>query len=232
VRDEDVVAQHVAEAGLCDAHREVVVLAVAAAVARGVETAGSLDRGAPDVHAEADRGRQVRVGPRAGVGDGACEDVDRRQLREVVVDVGLRERRDRRVVGKRRDGSDPAVRRRAPRQAVEPARRDLRVGVEEDDVAGGVEPQSPVRRARETEVGFVAHREHRHRRGRREVRKFVAHVRISRGVVDQHEPERRSLRMPEDALDARAELVAGVVDRDDDVDRECIGHGGPSSQTL
>ncbi len=135
VVDERGIVGHVQPAAPEGAEAEVVLLAIAEAEALFVEETDVIEEGAADVETDADAGRQPRIAARRDAFD---ERAERKSVvpggQEVLLE-GARHGTERGVVRQRRDGADVAVRVRRVDQLLQPARRDDRIAVEQDDVA-------------------------------------------------------------------------------------------------
>ena len=217
VEDEHVAGEYVAPPRLQDAHAEVVFLAVPASEAPGIERSELGDGVPADIHAEADRGRQVHRAPRVGGCEEAvkrCESERSRQhaappLEGIGADGG--------VVREGRHRCDVGGAMRAGVKPVEPVVGDFGVAVEQHHVAVGMQGHPEVDRPDEAQVLRVAHQ------GDPSAARELVQILRDRGlgarVVDHHHLVGRTLALAQHAVDAGARLRGPLVDGDDDVDQ-------------
>jgi hypothetical protein len=218
MQDECILAQHVAIAGSRRAHAKVVFLAVAQAKHR-IEHPDRTDQRAADVKAEPDARRQIGIG-----GDRGAFERSHHRLRvtrrwPAIVFAKAGQRADLRVVGKRRDRSDRRVRCSASCQRIQPAAGHDRVRIEQHQVGACTRgTHTAVGVKREAEIALVGEQLHLRQAARLDLREIRPHGRVGRGVVDDDQTV-IAAGVLEDALDAAVQIVRGVVDGDDDVDR-------------
>ena len=122
--------------------------------------------------------------------------------------------------------ADDAAHRASARQ---PVAGDDRVGIEQHDV-GARQQHSAVRGSGKAAVAPVAQQHDVRQRASRERGEVRGDGGIGRRVVDQHQPV-AAIGVREHALDAALEIVDGVVDRNDDVDRRIVGRRDVRSVT-
>ena len=214
VKHEQVSRQHVPPALGRGPEREVVFLAVAPAKLLLVERPNLVETRATDVHAKADRRRQVDMP--AGVG-----------LPEHLIDFGrspaLRQRihlqrdriaGDRGIVGKRCDRADKVGAARRG-EAVEPARRNDRVGIEQHHVAVGMEPEPTIRAGHKAEIGWLGEQREFTEVGAAAELSGQCHV--GARIIDHHQLEVTTA--GEHRINRGKRRLSIPVDRHDHVDR-------------